>query len=166
MRLATCFRSAIVLTLGFVLASGALATPARAETVPFVLDAAYDAHPTPDALCRGFRVNGAGQASGHPTGPVAWSDTECADVAAEPGHITIRDGHLTLTGESGDALFATYTGRGTLPDRDGFIYLDVTVSFAGGTGRFLGATGTAIGTAVANINYPATSAHIEGQLAR
>jgi len=60
---------------------------------------------------------------------------------------TVADATMTLVAANGDKLFGTYTGGSGPPGADGYFFGHYTVTFAGGTGRFQHASGTAAITA-------------------
>lgn len=61
---------------------------------------------------------------------------------------TTLHGCLTLTTPNGDTLLAVYDGTQGAPNANNFRDGDGTLTFTGGTGRFVGASGTADFTAV------------------
>jgi hypothetical protein len=57
-------------------------------------------------------------------------------------------GCITLTAPNGDTLSAIYDGTEGAPNANGFVSATGTLTFTGGTGRFVGAGGSAAFTAV------------------
>ena len=138
-------------------------TAIGATSAPISIDVVYQARPTPDAPCGGFRVTGAGIASGPPVGTAAWSDHECASLLARPGKVTIT-GEFVMATAGGDQLSGSYVAVADPPEADGTIRPRGTFTVTGGTGRFSGSTGGGEISAVANVLRPEAVAHLEGSL--
>ena len=68
----------------------------------------------------------------------------CTQIDFATGLSTFSDGILTIIAANGDELWTRYTGLGERPGQPAEEYHD----FNGGTGRFVGATGEAVSTAV------------------
>jgi hypothetical protein len=73
-------------------------------------------------------------------------------------------GTQITTAANGDELFASFVGHSTPPDPTGTTYITTTHTVTGGTGRFAGATGTLVGTAVAHQGNPNGTSTLEGTI--
>ena len=91
-----------------------------------------------------FTVGGQATHLGRFTG----SAEHCTQLDFSTGSSTQTDGTMVFHASNGDELRATYVGSGA-PGRPG----ETTATFASGTGRFVGATGSADGITICN---PAT----------
>lgn len=74
-----------------------------------------------------------------------------------------QSGWRRLTAANGDELYFTHSGKST-PAGPGQVKFTATLTFVGGTGRFAGATGTAIGTGGANLITRSASVTIVGRI--
>lgn len=142
-----------------VAAALAVATPARADSAAFRIQASYDAYPT--FTSTGASVVASGSAIGTDIGTGAWNDTEFAAFTPDGFDIT---GSLTLTAANGDQLFVSYHATTPYPDAAGNFNPSGTFTITGGTGRFAGATGGGSLSAHANAGTPATTATLEGTI--
>ncbi len=156
-------RAATATVILVVVLVGTAPVPVDASASDMSIDVVYDAYPTPDPACRGFRVHGDGVARGAPVGVATWRDDECASFVTEPGRVTVR-GCLRMANESG-VLVASYQASSPLPDLGGFLYFSGSFTITAGQGRFASATGGGEITATANVNRPAARAHLEGSYA-
>ncbi len=75
----------------------------------------------------------------------------------------IQIGRRTFTAANGDLMYADVVGTST-PIGPGLIGFTGTFTFTGGTGRFANASGTAVGTGIANQITRNTTVSIEGVL--
>jgi hypothetical protein len=74
-----------------------------------------------------------------------------------------QSGWRTLTAANGDELYVTHVGTSS-PAGPGLVGFVATMTIAGGTGRFAGATGSARGTGVATLATRSTSVTIDGTI--
>ncbi len=74
------------------------------------------------------------------------------------------DGEFTFTNEAGDQLRGNYAGAQTPPDDSGIAHFRGRVVFTSGTGRFLGATGTAMAGGEVNTVSGDARVHLDGTL--
>ncbi|MHB8512302.1 MAG: hypothetical protein ACYDCC_08970 [Actinomycetota bacterium] len=133
-------------------------------------NATYVASPTPDVGCRGFHITSTGTTSGAAVNDSSsiwldgtWKDSECADVIANPGRFTVRDGMFTITAATG-TLEGTYKGDGTPPDVNFNVHVQGTFEISSGAGQFAGAAGRGIFDATPNLITGNTQATFQGVL--
>lgn len=113
---------------------------------------------------------GAITGTGHATdmGPVTVSAFDCINFSSPTSFTfqTLKDTKVVLTSVAGEQLFGTYKGTAT-PQPFPIMVISGTVTFKGGTGRFIRATGTGTITGVENIGtQPATGVLVvSGKLA-
>lgn len=74
-------------------------------------------------------------------GEFAWRDVETVDFCAIPGGVAVV-GEFVMAAANGDELTGEFTTTGTFQP-NGDLLIAGTYLFTGGTGRFVGATGTA-----------------------
>ncbi len=72
-----------------------------------------------------------------------------------------QSGWRRLTAANGDQLYVTHTGTSALT-APGLVSFRAQMTIVGGTGRFVGATGFALGVGTANLATNSTSVAIEG----
>lgn len=72
-----------------------------------------------------------------------------------------QSGWRRLTAANGDELYVTHTGTSALI-APGLVGFRAQMTIVGGTGRFVGATGTSVGIGTANLATNSTSVDIEG----
>jgi hypothetical protein len=77
-----------------------------------------------------------------PMGRLTASSEQLVVINPADGSSTITN-TTTYTAPNGDQIFATFVGTGDPPDATGTICFEGTETYAGGTGRFTGATGSA-----------------------
>lgn len=97
-------------------------------------------------------------------GQATWAGGECADFAATPGRVHVRDGRAVLTSANGDELHLSYEADGNPPNLAGDTRVTGPFAITGGTGRFGGASGGGTLTVDANINRPDASVEMTGTL--
>jgi hypothetical protein len=74
-----------------------------------------------------------------------------------------QSGTRTLTAANGDVLYVTHTGV-SAPAGPGLVGFVAQMTIVGGTGRFAGATGSAVGTGIANLPTRTTTVTIDGSV--
>ncbi len=132
---------------------------ARAATESsFRVDISYVVSPNPDTACDGTRDTASGLvAESSTTGAGTWTGTECADLIANPGSITIHDGTFLIADRSNNTITGTYSGHAGAPDSGLNVYPSGTFTITGGRGLYEGATGGGIFAGTANLSGPATA---------
>jgi hypothetical protein len=80
-----------------------------------------------------------------------------------PPSFDFTNGQFTLTAANGDQLFGTYEGE-FLPLDPPLAAIDGELTFTGGTGRFVGATGTGDASGVQNLATGDATVVLEGTI--
>ena len=73
-------------------------------------------------------------------GPLTFEGTQCTQYNPATGTGTYRDGDFTIVADNGDAL--EFAHHGSFEIINNVTHLTGTATVTGGTGRFVGATGT------------------------
>ena len=110
------------------------------DTRPFSATVAGNANlsPTADPCSFVNEETGSGEAS-H-LGTFAWSDVEAVDFCAIPGGVAVS-GAFVMRAANGDQLTGELGTTGTFA-QTGDLVITGTYTITGGTGRFVGATGS------------------------
>jgi hypothetical protein len=94
-------------------------------------------------------------------GATALTKDEVIDFTVFPAHV---EGQLTLTAANGDQLSGRESSDVRPPDDSGVFEAVGRWTFAGGTGRFEDASGTALFTAAGSVNDNTTTRVLNGRL--
>jgi hypothetical protein len=88
-------------------------------------------------------------------GRVTFAGSECTyNTAPDTGFG--RDGRMTFVAANGDMLYGTYDATFGPASADMSLPVTIHMTFGGGTGRFVDATGQMTGTGVVTMTGPAT----------
>ncbi len=75
-------------------------------------------------------------------------------------------GTMVLTGANGDSVYAIFVGQGTPTSDPNFLSLSEVATITGGTGRFVGATGTFTTQRLLNLTTFDSSGSFTGTISR
>lgn len=132
-----------ILVLATAYSVGAMAlTPdvAAAQELPFQASLTGNAHLSPTGDPCVLRNDETGMGNATYLGLFTWADTEYADFCAIPGGVAVV-GTFTMTAANGDNLYGKFTSVGRFADPVTLV-IHGNYQFTGGTGRFVGATGS------------------------
>ena len=160
-------KTAIACVFVFLLAMPLTSQAATENSIR--ITATYVVSPVPDLACNGVRVTGSGPAVirvyGWQPGSFKgkYSESDCGDVLATPGAITLRDGTMQVATNRG-TIRARYEGQSGPPDSRLDLHIKGTFTVTGGTGRFAGTRGDGIFIADSNVLSGATRTTFHGTL--
>lgn len=95
-------------------------------------------------------------------GKFAWSLNVEIDIS-KPEQLTAI-GTATLTAANGDKLFTTFVATGTPTGTPNVIFIEEHQTITGGTGRFVGATGTFTRLALSDLALGVSSGSFKGEI--
>lgn len=126
---------------------------------PFKATWSGNAHLSPTDDPTVLRNDETGEGNATHLGNFQWASVEYADFDVVPGGVAVT-GEFVMTAANGDEVHGTYTTVGLFADATTLV-IHGTLTVTGGTGRFVGATGSADLDAVA---YLAPGLPFDGEL--